>query len=329
MKAEASAEPKTHAAVRSRLAAAPGIVAIVSFGLFACSETPDAGVAAVAQEPARYAEFNWALQTAYLDLASFSYERGAYAAAKRLAKRARDAEENAPPRLADLPSAEDHRAVTDVAARLDAVFARGGLDQFLRDGAPVRAPGLAADAVAAFDCWVGELHPTGDTDVRDACRRRTEAATESLSAAIRRGGEAPGPTRSLSRTDPSAPALDAPEIAGAARPQAGDYVVFFDYDSWSLTPEAEDNLRNALSTMATRGIDAITLMAHADTIGTARVNRTLSIRRAQAVRRFLKARLGEDLAVDIVALGDAASAVATGDSVEEALNRRVEIKFDL
>lgn len=74
------------------------------------------------------------------------------------------------------------------------------------------------------------------------------------------------------------------------------------------------------------GFERIRLIGHSDTSGSAAENLEISLERAEAVRDRLVA-LGLPLfMIEVVARGESDPAVATGDGVAEALNRRVVIE---
>ncbi|MBX2856442.1 MAG: OmpA family protein [Rhodobacteraceae bacterium] len=118
------------------------------------------------------------------------------------------------------------------------------------------------------------------------------------------------------------------QLAVAARPVDGDYAVFFERGSTSLTREAESNLRIFISDVAHRDMRSIVLYSHSDTSGSSALNRRLSVMRAKTVRQFLRRRLGTGVEIDIRAFGETRPPVATPDGVDEALNRRVELRLE-
>ena len=118
---------------------------------------------------------------------------------------------------------------------------------------------------------------------------------------------------------------DAEALLAAQANLRSDYAVFFGFDSAEITPEAEDTLRETVDAIGRAGTRAITLTGFTDSMGDARYNQLLAMRRAQAVRRFLQAELGGGIAFEILPLGEVAAVKANGDGVMQALNRKVEI----
>jgi outer membrane protein OmpA-like peptidoglycan-associated protein len=115
--------------------------------------------------------------------------------------------------------------------------------------------------------------------------------------------------------------------APAAEPPARDYLVYFDFDSADIRPDAASILDRVAQAVFNVGSSNVTLVGHADTSGPNGYNQWLSEQRAFAVREYL---LGKGIAVQVIAKGrgEEAPRVMTKDGVEEQENRRVEIRSD-
>lgn len=129
----------------------------------------------------------------------------------------------------------------------------------------------------------------------------------------------PIPAAASAITPPPAPPPAAP--AAAQRP----YEVYFEFDRATLTPDAravvDQAAQNAKSGNATR----IVATGHTDTVGSARYNLALSIRRANAVKAALIADGVGASEIETSGVGKNDLAVPTADNVNEPRNRRVEI----
>ncbi len=127
------------------------------------------------------------------------------------------------------------------------------------------------------------------------------------------------------RAAEAAPAPEpAPEPVSQA-PQCGNYIVFFEFDSAELTPEAMNIIGLAASAARQSGSCKITVTGHTDTSGSQAYNENLSQRRAQSVAAAL---IGDGIAEGEIVVqwrGEAQPLVPTGDGVKEAQNRRVTI----
>jgi OmpA-OmpF porin, OOP family len=134
------------------------------------------------------------------------------------------------------------------------------------------------------------------------------------------------PAEAKAEPAPAPVAQPAPTPApppAAAQPE--DFLVFFDFDSAKLTPEALSIIKSA-SEAAKKGHYArIKLTGHADRAGPANYNFGLSRRRADAVKAEL-VRLGvSGSEITTEAKGETEPLVPTADGVPEPQNRRVEI----
>jgi outer membrane protein OmpA-like peptidoglycan-associated protein len=133
-----------------------------------------------------------------------------------------------------------------------------------------------------------------------------------------------------------APAAPAPTPAPAAAPapapepapkavQPKEFLVFFDFDSAKLTPEAQDIIKSAVTSAKDSGAARIVLTGHADRAGPATYNLGLSQRRAEAVKDELVRQGITSAEITTQAKGETEPLVATADGVAEPQNRRVEI----
>lgn len=108
---------------------------------------------------------------------------------------------------------------------------------------------------------------------------------------------------------------------------AGLNVVYFDYDSFTLKPEARAVLeRNAAHLQANKKFK-VQLEGHTDERGGREYNLALGQKRAETVRRALTLLGVSDAQVEAVSFGKEKPAVNGSDESAYAKNRRVEIKY--
>lgn len=108
---------------------------------------------------------------------------------------------------------------------------------------------------------------------------------------------------------------------------AGINVVYFDYDSFTLKPEARAVLeRNAAHLQANKKFK-VQLEGHTDERGGREYNLALGQKRAETVRRALTLLGVSDAQVEAVSFGKEKPAAAGTDEAAYAKNRRVEIKY--
>ena len=108
---------------------------------------------------------------------------------------------------------------------------------------------------------------------------------------------------------------------------AGVNVVYFDYDSFALKPEARAVLeRNAAHLQANKQLK-VQLEGHTDDRGGREYNLALGQKRAETVRRALTLLGVSDAQVEAVSFGKEKPAASGADDAAYAKNRRVEIKY--
>jgi peptidoglycan-associated lipoprotein len=108
---------------------------------------------------------------------------------------------------------------------------------------------------------------------------------------------------------------------------AGVNVVYFDYDSFTLLPEARAVLeRNAAHLQANKQFK-VQLEGHTDERGGREYNLALGQKRAETVRRSLTLLGVSDAQLEAVSFGKEKPAAQGSDEAAFAKNRRVEIKY--
>ena len=125
----------------------------------------------------------------------------------------------------------------------------------------------------------------------------------------------------------------APPVAAAPppAPQAAappSFMVFFDWDSSSLSEASLNVVRQASTAFKSKGSARIRATGHTDTSGPEAYNMALSLRRANAVKDALVRDGVPAAAITVIGRGEAGLLVKTADGVREPKNRRVEIVID-
>ena len=231
-------------------------------------------------------QFNRGLRTGYLDLAAamggdhadkWHFEFKAVGAAKGQLV---------------LPDAVESRwLAADRAEELAAARARllAALDQSGR----AKAPGPAASAQVAFDCWLEQAVWNPEDEL--TCKQQFETAIAEVERALATEGEV--------------------------------YLVFFAWDQADLTPVTQAVLDQVAADYERGRPARVTIAGHADRSGTEAYNEELSQQRARNVARALVARGVPQAALDVQGFGESQPRIATPDGVREPQNRRVEIVF--
>ena len=238
--------------------------------------------------------------------------------------------------------------------------ARAELMVVLADGARVLAAGDAAQAQAAFDCWIQEAEEGHQTDHIAECRERflaaldrargalnadlivlltdldggvgrvqvqTDGGSADLSTAraglvVTASGEQPRTTGVLAERDVLSVFGDA---LSAQPPAPIVFLLYFRQGTNELTVESAGKLPDVLAAIEDRVAPRIDIAGHTDTAGSVALNDRLALSRARLV---LQAVLDLGIEPDVVSVdsfGERDPLVPTGDGVDEPRNRRVEI----
>ncbi|MDE2240569.1 MAG: OmpA family protein, partial [Rhodospirillales bacterium] len=164
--------------------------------------------------------------------------------------------------------------------------------------------------------------------------RRYNVGNTALPTSFRQQGEYNNQINVGLRYEFSPPAPPAPAPMPAAAPQAAPaptpaktYLVFFDWDKYSLTPRATQIIAQAASDSKTQNVTTLEVNGYTDTSGAADYNMGLSIKRAKAVAAQLVADGVPANEIEMHGYGETHLLVPTGPGVREPQNRRVEIIF--
>lgn len=124
------------------------------------------------------------------------------------------------------------------------------------------------------------------------------------------------------------PLLAACAATPPAEPEPRVYLVFFDVDSFWLSPVARETMAKLADRMSRDPSVRVTIEGHTDATGSADANIRLGERRAGAVRDFLAARGVPALRMQTMTYGATASGALGPDERASALARRVVVRVD-
>jgi outer membrane protein OmpA-like peptidoglycan-associated protein len=187
----------------------------------------------------------------------------------------------------------------------DLTTARSRLQAALDKGGATAAPTEMAKAQVGFDCWAEQQRVQENFQPDDiaACKKKFNDNIAKVEAAI------------------------APKPAAAAPAKPKDFLVFFDWDKYNLTPEALKIIADATAAAKQANAKSVKITGHTDTSGSAAYNLRLSERRAQAVAAQM-IKLGiPATSIATVGRGQEDLLVPTPDNVREPQNRRASIAF--
>jgi OmpA-OmpF porin, OOP family len=122
---------------------------------------------------------------------------------------------------------------------------------------------------------------------------------------------------------PSAPP---PPTSPGAPPR--QFIVFFGYNKYTLTSEAQRVISEAVTTAKQGGSASILITGHTDTMGSNSYNQRLSVRRSNTVRAEMVRQGIPNGSITSTGRGETELLVQTADSVKEPQNRRATIDLN-
>ena len=125
---------------------------------------------------------------------------------------------------------------------------------------------------------------------------------------------------------PPAP-IPVPPATPQPVPLEREFMVFFGFNKWSLSPAALMTIKKAVKSVRDSGSASIQVVGHTDRAGSIAYNKALSLRRAKSVQKALVAEGIDPKSISISGRGEGEPMVQTADGVREAQNRRVHISF--
>jgi len=170
------------------------------------------------------------------------------------------------------------------------------------------------------------LLPDPETGVTGRARVTNEFGSANLAsarAATRATADAaPGPVDTLSEADVA-------RLFGAALaalpPAPKHFTLYFRFESDALTDESSAQVAEILSAVKTLAVPEVVVVGHTDTMGDAKANVALGLRRATSVQKILVAAGIPAATIEVTSHGEADLLVKTPNSAPEPKNRRVEI----
>lgn len=179
--------------------------------------------------------------------------------------------------------------------------------------------GVNGDAQAMYETVVSTIN--ANKDARPEACARAQAMWDQYLEALR--GDAAGAI-CLLPADAKA-LLDEALAACGASVDATGYIVYFGFDRTNLTDRARATLDDVVAAVNNLGTNALSVVGHADTVGTNAYNQGLSERRARRVAEYLNNNGIPSSKMTLAGRGERELAKPTADNVREPLNRRVEI----
>lgn len=129
----------------------------------------------------------------------------------------------------------------------------------------------------------------------------------------------------LNEVRPPVPPPPPPPPPPMAALPPSQFSVFFDFDKYNLTPEAQDVVRMAVGVAKESGMVRVRITGHTDTVGSNSYNMRLSRRRAESVKYEMIQDGMQPQEISIEGVGFHDPLVPTGPGVREPQNRRAVI----
>lgn len=164
-----------------------------------------------------------------------------------------------------------------------------------------KAPDAAARAQADFDCWVLNSTIPALGHSAAACRNSLDASLDMVEHTLN----------------------PAPQTTQAAN--SAQFTAYFDFNSAKLTADSIQVLTQAFDAARSGGQSSISVVGHTDTSGAEVYNKTLSRKRAEAIKDILVKMGARPDAIQVSGVGENDLAVQTAAGVREPKNRRAVI----
>jgi outer membrane protein OmpA-like peptidoglycan-associated protein len=170
------------------------------------------------------------------------------------------------------------------------------------------------------------LLPDPESGVTGRARVTNEFGTTNLTTAraatqVKSDG-APGAANPVSEADVAR--LFGPALA-ALPPEPRHFTLYFKFESDALTGESSLKVPEILAAVKRLTVPEVVVIGHTDTLGDAKANVTLGLKRAMSVKTVLVDAGIAPALIEVASHGEADLLVKTADNKAEPRNRRVEI----
>lgn len=133
---------------------------------------------------------------------------------------------------------------------------------------------------------------------------------------------APGPLKTISEDEVT-------RLFGLALqalpPAPKHFTLYFKFESDTLTDESARKIPEVLDAVKRLAVPEVVVIGHTDTMGEAKANVTLGMKRATAVQKVLESAGIDPGLIQVASHGEADLLIKTKDNTPEPRNRRVEI----
>jgi OOP family OmpA-OmpF porin len=141
---------------------------------------------------------------------------------------------------------------------------------------------------------------------------------------------APQPEQPKEAPKPAVEAPTPPPAAAKPKPVAEKVTfaadVLFDFDKSDIKPEGRSKLDDLAGKMKTINLEVVIAIGHTDSIGTDAYNQKLSVRRSEAVKKYLSSKGVEGNRIYTEGKGEKQPVASNKTKEGRAKNRRTEIE---
>ena len=195
------------------------------------------------------------------------------------------------------------------------------ISSLLKEEFTFQYPKLVAELVSGYDCWLEQIEENWQIKDIEYCKNKfTNAYKKILASEISRQSISKKQKSEISSSSVS----EKNKSYFIKSDKTKSVLVFFNYDSHKLSITEKDKLDNYISTSIKSDSNPIIIYGHTDTKGSKKYNLILSEQRALSVSEYFRKK-GINNKLIIKSYGEDYPLIITGDNVEEANNRRVEV----
>jgi outer membrane protein OmpA-like peptidoglycan-associated protein len=114
-------------------------------------------------------------------------------------------------------------------------------------------------------------------------------------------------------------------VLGALPPEPKHFTLYFKFESDALTDESSQKVSEILAAVKRLAVPEVVVVGHTDTLGDAKANIALGLKRAMSVRNVLVEAGISTAMIEVASHGEADQLIKTGNNTAEPRNRRVDI----
>ena len=183
-----------------------------------------------------------------------------------------------------------------------------------------------AKAISSLDCWAEQQEENWQTWDIDQCRNDFLSAMHEIFGSLEKEEGISTKQKinnEISKLDDSV-SDDSVSIVTKNSENKILQIIYFDFDKSKLSDVSIEEIKNFINTNK-KTIKKFIVIGHADTMGTKKYNKVLSLERAEVVQKVLTELGIEKNNIHILGKGEDNLRVQTTDEVKHPANRRAEI----